>query len=97
MRYRLFLDKITFMFLDKKSLLNFAGVLFSNCIDRSKLYEDMIQWNTTAIYKSCFTESMTEEEQIQVLNALEVLEENYSQVYDPDRVLFNSEHKIRIN
>jgi len=97
MKYKIFVYDLPFMFLTNKDLLAFLEGLFSNCIERRKLYDNLMHWNSTILYQSCFNENISEKEQMPLFTALEILEESYGKFYDPERVLFNSHHKIKYN
>jgi len=97
MRHKLYIANLPFMFLNSQDLLNFLDTIFTNCIAKDKLYGSIIEWNTTLLFQSCFTESIPEGEQIKIVNALEILEENYSSIYDLEKVLFTSVNKIKFN
>ena len=97
MKHKLYIAHLPFMFLNSQDLLNFLETIFTNCIEKNKLYAAIIEWNTTLLFNSCFTESIPEEEQIKIVNALEILEENYGSIYDLEKVLFTSVNKIKFN
>jgi hypothetical protein len=97
MKHKLYYSKLPFTFLSDEELLSFLEWIFSNSLDKKRLYEAIVDCNTQIIYASCFDESIPEEQQIQVFNALELLEESYGSFYDPEKVLFNSHNKIKYN
>lgn len=97
MKYKLFIAALPFMFVSGKDLLNFLDVVFTNSIAKDKLYESIISWNTTLLFQSCFTGKISENEQVKIVNALELLEEHYGSIYDPEKILFSSINKIKFN
>ncbi len=97
MKHKLYYSKLPFSFHSDEELLSFLEWIFSISIDKRELYEALIDCNTQVIYASCFDESIPEEQQIQIVNALEFLEEIYGSFYDPEKVLFNSHNKIKYN
>jgi len=97
MKFKLFIAALPFMFLSGKDFLNFLDVIFTSSIAKDKLYESIIGWNTTLLFQSCFSENISESEQIKIVNALELLEEHYGNIYDPEKVLFSSVNKSKFN
>ena len=97
MNFKLYIANLPFMFLNGQDLLDFLGRLFLNSIAKDKLYENLIEWNTTLLYRSCFSDGMAEEQQIKIFNTLELLEESYGRIYDPEKVFFSSCNKIKYN
>ena len=97
MKFKIYVASLPFMFLSDKDLMIFLERLFSSCIERIKLYECLVEWNTSIIYQSCFDSSIQEEEQLKIVNSLEILEKSYSRFYDPEKQLFSSHNRIKYN
>jgi hypothetical protein len=97
MNYKLFITSLPFIFLSGKDLVEFLEILFTNCIEKNKLYESIIDWNTTLLFQSCFNGSIPERDQIKIVNALELVEEHYGNIHDPEKILFSSMNKIKFN
>lgn len=97
MNYKLFIASLPFIFLNSSELVEFLEVLFTHSAAKDKLYESIIDWNTTLLFQSCFADNLSENDQIKIVNALEILEEHYGSIYDQEKILFSSVNKIKFN
>ena len=95
-QYRLYLSDIPFSFREDNDVIAFADTLFSHCANGNRLYDRIITSNAGIVYESCITESLSEEDQMQIMKSLSILHSIYGIYYDPDERIFSIKNRLTI-